>query len=123
MSKQSTGQFDLGKYQIAQEVIKKTVTIPDTGDSFEVSIKQMSWAKRNQLANKCIIWNQDGSNTFNGDLYIRECLKEMIIEAPWGKTTESFLITIDERLGAALESLVPQAFAGDLEGPETIKKG
>ena len=41
MSEQSTGQFDLGKYQIAQEIIKKTVTIPDTGDSFEVSIKQM----------------------------------------------------------------------------------
>ena len=47
----------------------------------------------------------------------------MIVDAPWGKTTESFLITIDERLGAGLESLVPQAFAGDLEGPDAIKKG
>ena len=124
MSEQSgEQQFDLSKYQIASEIQKKTVTIEETGDSFEVSIKQMSWAKRNQLANRCIVWKSDGSSNFNGDLYIKECLKEMIVEAPWGKTTESFLITIDERLGAALESLVPQAFAGDSQtNPDTIKK-
>ena len=48
----------------------------------------------------------------------------MIIEAPWGKTTEAFLISIDERLGKALEELVPQAFGtDDLTESETIKKG
>ena len=47
----------------------------------------------------------------------------MIIEAPWGRTTEAFLISIDERLGTALESLVPKAFgANDLTSPDTIKK-
>jgi len=46
----------------------------------------------------------------------------MIVKAPWGKTSESFLVTIDERLGKALEALVPQAF--DAEGQaEEIKKG
>ena len=39
-------------------------------------------------------------------LYIKECLKQMIVEAPWGATTESFLLSIDERLGKVLESLV-----------------
>ena len=54
---------------------------------------------------------------------MRECLKEMIIEAPWGKTTEAFLLSIDERLGGALEKLVPQAFSaeGDIS-PDDIKK-
>ena len=48
----------------------------------------------------------------------------MIIDAPWGKTTEAFLLSIDERLGSALEKLVPQAFT-DGEGgqnPDEIKK-
>ena len=34
----------------------------------------------------------------------------MIVEAPWGKTTEAFLIRINSELGTALESLVPNAF-------------
>ena len=48
----------------------------------------------------------------------------MIIDAPWGKTTEAFLVTIDERLGTALESLVPKAFSTpEVLNAETIKKG
>ena len=39
--------------------------------------------------------------------YVKSYLKEFILEAPWGKTTEAFLTTIDARLGKALESLVP----------------
>ena len=47
------------------------------------------------------------------------------MEAPWGATTEAFLVTIDERLGKALESLVPTAFGADEGGPtpDEIKKG
>ena len=49
----------------------------------------------------------------------------MIVEAPWGATNEAFLVTIDERLGRALESLVPTAFGADEGGPtpDEIKKG
>ena len=48
----------------------------------------------------------------------------MILEAPWGRTTEAFLLSIDERLGSALEKLVPAAFSGAEDGvtPEEIKK-
>jgi hypothetical protein len=47
----------------------------------------------------------------------------MLIDAPWGKTTESFLISIDSRLGAALEQIVPQAFSNTNQGDvDNIKK-
>ena len=51
-------------------------------------------------------------------------MKEIILEAPWGRTTESFLVSIDSRLGGLLETLVPKAF--EEEGGtdvEAIKKG
>ena len=49
----------------------------------------------------------------------------MIIEAPWGRTTEAFLLSIDARLGGVLETLVPQAFDANtsLTGVDDVKKG
>jgi len=116
--------FDINKYQIQNTLQKIKVEIPDTGDAFEVSVKQLSWSQRNQLVSKCLEWQKDGQTNFNGDLYVKESLKEMIVEAPWGRTTESFLSSIDARLGAALESLVPKAY-GDEDGidPTNVKKG
>ena len=55
-------------------------------------------------------WDANGNTSFNASNYMRACLREMIVDAPWGKTTEGFLISIDERLGSALEKIVPQAF-------------
>ena len=46
----------------------------------------------------------------------------MIIDAPWGRTTEAFLATIDGRLGKALEELVPQAFGEDGLQTDEVKK-
>lgn len=114
-------EFDLSKYQLSTSSKAVTVEIPETGDEFEVSIKPMSWSKRNQLISKCLNWEQGGNTSFNGDLYVRECLKEMITEAPWGRTTEAFLLSIDTRLGTALESLVPKAFDEEIE-VDTVKK-
>ena len=116
-------QFDVSKYQITPEAVTQTVVVPETGDEFEVKIKQLAWTRRNQLVSKCLEWGKNGESSFNGDLYIRECLKEMIVEAPWGRTTEAFLISIDERLGTALENLVPTAFTGDAQAAQNIKKG
>ena len=45
----------------------------------------------------------------------------MIVEAPWGRTTETFLLSIDSRLGAALEQLVPN-LVGTAENTDEIKK-
>ena len=125
MAQQSKGKqgFDISKYQIHAATKEVTVTVPDTGDEFDVVVKQLSWSKRNQLISKCLKFGQSGQTSFDGDLYVRECLKEMIIEAPWGRTTEAFLVSIDERLGTALEAIVPTAFGGENSpNPDIIKK-
>lgn len=116
MVKKSSG-FDVSKYQLQGQNRTMTAKIEDTGEEFDVTVKQLSWSKRNQLISKCLEWGQGGTTSFNGDMYVRECLKEMIVEAPWGRTTEAFLVSIDERLGGALEALVPKAF-----GTEDIAK-
>ena len=107
-----TVQFDFKKYTLSSEPTKKVLTIEETGESFEVTVKPLSWAKRNQMISASLNFGTDGATGFDGDGYVRGCLKEMVIDAPWGRTTEAFLLTIDERLGTALETLVPKAFGG-----------
>ena len=115
--------FDVSKYQVKAATKKVTLSIGETGDEVELTIKQLSWSKRNQLISKCLTWKDGNQTSFNTDVYVRECLKEMILDAPWGRTTEAFLVTIDERLGTALETLVPNAFgAGDKPSVATVKK-
>ena len=115
--------FDFKKYTLSLEPDTRTLTIPETGDSFDVTVKPLSWAKRNQIISKSLTFGADGGTGFDGDGYVRSCLKEMLVDAPWGRTTESFLLTIDERLGTALETLVPKAFAtDDSVDIDTVKK-
>ena len=47
-----TTSFDVNKYTVSTDTKTETVKIGDTGDSFEISIKQLSWARRNQLISK-----------------------------------------------------------------------
>ena len=123
MAAKEKGGFDLSKYQVKTGPKTITVEIEETGEEFEVTVKQLPWARRNQLISQCVSWETGGQTSFGGDTYVRECLKEMIIDAPWGKTTEAFLLSIDERLGGALEKLVPQAFTTeDGVNPDEIKK-
>ena len=120
---QQSKAFDHTKYTVEPTVERKTVVIPETGDEFEVSVKTLSWSRRNQLVSRCLKVSNDGQSSFDGDKYIRECLKEIIVEAPWGPTNETFLVSIDDRLGTALEKIVPSAFV-DKGGqtPDEIKK-
>lgn len=121
-STKETTAFDVSKYVINANISTKTVIIAETGDKFEVTVKPLSWSKKNQLLSKHLGWDDDGNTSFKADEYVRECLREMIVDAPWGKTTESFLISIDNRLGAALEKLVPQAFGDGEEAVDEVKK-
>ena len=89
--------------------------------SIKTSIKTLSWSKRNQLISKNLNWDNTGNTSFSADGYVRDCLKEMIVEAPWGRTTEALLLSFDHRLGAALETLVPKAFGEGIE--DTIDSG
>ena len=73
-------EFDISKYQIQPTVQKVKVQIEATGDEFEVSIKPMSWSKRNQLISQCLNWQQSGETSFDGwfswgksdDLYFKK---------------------------------------------------
>ena len=118
----STSTFDIEKYRVGNSTKVETVVIEETGDSFEVTVKPLSWAKRKELISKHMAWDSNGNTSFQASEYVRACLREMLVEAPWGKTTETFLISIDTRLGAALEALVPQAFESQGVDIDSTKK-
>ena len=121
MTSEASSAFDYNKYMVGTNIRTETVKIEGTDEEFTVKIKPLSWSKKNQLVSRYVKWAEDGVSSFDGDGYVRECLKEMIVEAPWGKTTETFLISIDNRLGSALEALVPSAFDNE-SIPEDKKK-
>lgn len=110
MSTEEVKIFDVTNYTVGTNSKREKIVIEETGDEFEISVKPLSWAKRNQLISDHMNWDANGNTSFNASNYMRACLREMIVDAPWGKTTEGFLISIDERLGSALEKIVPQAF-------------
>ena len=113
-------EFDFNKYRIANKTEVRTLELD--GAEFTITVKPLSWSKRNQILSKARAWDPEGGAKFDGDAYVRESLKEMIVDAPWGKTTELFLLSIDERLGGVLESVVPQAFGtGELDDIENLK--
>jgi len=115
--------YDISKYQISTNIEEKTIKIDATGDEFIIKIKPVSWSRRNKIMSESVEFSSGGDQTaFDGDKFMRACLREMIVEAPWGRTTESFLLSIDSRLGSALEKLVPN-MTGDEGNPEEIKKG
>ena len=46
--------FDYKRYQIKPSLQKQKLIIEETGDEFEVTVKQLSWVKRNQLVSQCL---------------------------------------------------------------------
>ena len=124
MSTEEVKIFDVTNYTVGTNSKREKIVIEETGDEFEISVKPLSWAKRNQLISDHMNWDANGNTSFNASNYMRACLREMIVDAPWGKTTEGFLISIDERLGSALEKIVPQAFGteGGVDIDETKKE-
>ena len=63
-------QFNFKKYTLSLETEKRTLTIGDTGETFEVTIRPMSWAKRNQIISTSLKFGADGSTGFDGDTYL-----------------------------------------------------
>jgi hypothetical protein len=116
-----TKEFDFNKYRIANKTEVRTLELD--GAEFNITVKPLSWSKRNQILSKAMTWETGGGTRFDGDTYVRECLKEMILDAPWGKTSELFLMSIDDRLGGLLETVVPQAFGTEEIGDvDTLKE-
>jgi len=121
MTSEAKETFDYNKYVVGTNIRTETVKIEGTDEEFKVKVKPLSWSKKNQLVSRYVKWTDEGVSSFDGDGYVRECLREMLVEAPWGKTTETFLISIDNKLGSALEQLVPSAFDNE-SIPEDKKK-
>jgi hypothetical protein len=114
-------EFDVKQYMVTNVIETKTITID--GASFEVRIKPLSWSRKNQLvAQSMKFGGEKGGMSFDADGYVKESLKAIIVDAPWGKTTDTFLISINERLGRVLETLVPRAFEDTDEEDDELKK-
>jgi len=114
-------EFDINQYMVTNAVEKRTIDIDDT--SFEVKIKPLSWSRKNQLVAQAMKFGaNNGGMSFDADSYVKESLKAIIVDAPWGKTTDTFLISINEKLGRALETLVPRAFEDTDEADDELKK-
>ena len=117
----ASNSFDVTKYKIKEE--NKTYTVKLQDDEFDVVINPMTWQLKNELVARCMTFDDKGNSTFDSGIYIKEVLKEIIVQAPWGDTTEEFLTSINQELGAALEKLVPSAFESNFLEVDVIKKG
>lgn len=91
-------------------------------DVLSIKVKELSWQRKNQIRTTAVKWDTNGNTMFDGDYYIRECLKAMIVEAPWGLTTDVFLAQVNNDLGSALESLVPKEGTGSALKVDQVKK-
>jgi hypothetical protein len=87
-----------------------------------IEIRDVPWSLRNQLMTNSMGWDENGKTFWDTNTYNKECLKYMITKAPWGATSEAFLLSIDGELGAALEALVPKRMEAKARSVDKIKK-
>ena len=94
-------------------------------DTILIKVRSLPWSLMRQKLSLAMAFSDDGQYHYDVDTYNRECLKYMIVEAPWGKTDDVFLSQIDVNLGSALELLVPRPSSSPATAvsPDIIKKG
>jgi len=95
---------------------EKEISFVYKGQEAIVKYRGLPWSKKNQIISKCTSYNSDGELHFNLDMYNKECLMYMIVSAPWGKTDQTFLTSIDDELGMQLQKVCPKY----LEAPEDV---
>mgnify|MGYP003640037470 FL=1 len=111
------------KYLLTREVEQVILDLPyeEEEEKIEVSMRPLSWSKKNSLVSQCTNYTTDGKVIFDGQRYINEVLKYIITVAPWGATDDMFLSKVNMKLGAALEQLVPSATDSDaVEAAENL---
>lgn len=94
------------------EQSEKEMAFTYKGEDVTVTVKPMTWSKKNQILSQCMSYSSEGEARFNLDNYNKECLTFMIVKAPWGKTDRIFLTQIDDELGGQLQALIPGPFEG-----------
>lgn len=112
---------DISKLHVRSEPIE--VVIKYMGDEYVFKVKDISWTRRNDIISKATTIDRDGKSHMDMDKYTRELLCEVLIEAPWGKTTHMELSKLNQAFGDALVnavmSLVPEGGGAEIE---TLKK-
>ena len=108
-AKSKSEGFDWTKYQIKTDVRQVTIKVGDDEDELTLGIKDLGYVAKNKLVSSCYTYS-GGTVGFDMDTYMRETLKVMIVDAPWGATNDMFLMSIDQQLGKALEDIIPSAF-------------
>jgi len=99
------------KYLLTREVEQVILDLPyeEEEEKLEVSMRPLSWAKKNSIVSQCTNYTAEGGVAFDGQRYINEVLKYVVTVAPWGSTNDTFLSKVNLTLGQALEKLVPSA--------------
>ena len=105
--------FDVSKYTISS-TDRDVVDVKVGEDTFKVEIKPLTWFRKNQLITQSMTFSANGETKFEASKYIKEVLKEIITDAPWGKTDDMFLAKVNLTLGQALEQIVPSATDADI---------
>ena len=75
MSTEEVKIFDVTNYTVGTNSKREKIVIEETGDEFEISVKPLSWAKRNQLISDHMNWDANGNTSFNASNYMRACLR------------------------------------------------
>lgn len=119
------------KYLVSRE--PRDVVLDIAGEQFNLKVRDIPRSRKNQIISLSVKYDSEGNTHFDGDYYIRESLKYMIVEAPWGQTSDVFLVQLKDiengvsnPLADALEALVPVAFKKKDESSDKvidIKKG
>lgn len=102
-------EFDIKSLFVSVEDTKEIV-LKFEGKDIPITVRDLTWAEKNQVLGGCFVYKTDGSMGFDIDRYMKSMLTKMIVKAPWGKTDMIFLTQIKANFGNLLQSLVPKAF-------------
>lgn len=77
------------------------------GVEIKLIVRDLTWyEKTNILENSAVF--EEGRQKFLLGKFYKDCLKKMIVKAPWGITDENFFTRITGSFGSMLEKLVPK---------------
>ena len=77
-------------------------------ETVDITVIPLSWARFHQIRSNSAIFDQKtGQSHFDLHTFYTQCLKEIIVDAPWGETNDIILLQVTQELGYQLEQLIP----------------
>ena len=110
-----------GKNGLNSECTDHCSNCPDD-EKVELTTRTLGATRREAILTSYLSWDNDGNSSFSVDQYTKECLTEIIVNAPWGKTTELFFTMLGDELYEALKTLVPKPFTAGTSKVSVVKK-